>query len=45
MEKSQTLPEGLRFMVLLYAEPLKSINPTQAACQRMIDLIGAKEDC
>ena len=43
MEKCQPLPEGPRFMVLLYAEPLKSMNPSQAAGQRMIDLIGIKE--
>jgi hypothetical protein len=43
VEECQSPPEGLRFMVLLDTKPLTGVNPPQAAFQRMIDLIGAKE--
>jgi len=43
MEEGQSLPEGLRFMVLLDAEPLTGMDPPQAAFQHMIDFIGTKE--
>jgi hypothetical protein len=45
MEEGQSLPEGLRFMVLLDAKPLTGMDPSQAAFQRMIDFIGTKEIC
>jgi hypothetical protein len=45
VEECQSLPEGPRFMVLLDTKPLTGVNPSQAAFQRKIDLIGAKEIC
>lgn len=45
MEERQPLTERLRFMVLLYAQPLAGMDPPQTALQRVIDLVGAKKIC
>ena len=45
MEEGQSLPEGLRFMVPLDAEPLASMDLSQTVFQHMIDFVGAQETC